>query len=258
MRILVGHQITSVKSTFCWTFAIKHAGVHFSIYTRYFGSVGLHSVPEGTRAVSGKFLMRCTGAGYCDIFFKCRLVDADGPLSRLKKAIFNPALYSTIKNWIVVSNRSQIGILRLLFKIVKPWTICFVEVHRWRAIRLRQNVTATVGQQHNSQVRCCIMDTEKALCSKAKRPEYYFCPFLDAISSSTSQRRKRRIIEGYFIAKWNLCETPKRPQLGTKRINFVVVVAGVLVGCFVDVSCCDPGHGGLHQTVQCTHTEQQP
>nr|CAB3219987.1 disintegrin and metalloproteinase domain-containing protein 10-like [Phallusia mammillata] len=39
--------------------------------------------------------------GYCDVFSKCRLVDADGPLSRLKKAIFNPELYSTIKNWIV-------------------------------------------------------------------------------------------------------------------------------------------------------------
>uniref|UniRef100_H2Y604 ADAM10 endopeptidase n=1 Tax=Ciona savignyi TaxID=51511 RepID=H2Y604_CIOSA len=39
--------------------------------------------------------------GYCDVFSKCRKVDADGPLSRLKKAIFNPALYNTIKNWIV-------------------------------------------------------------------------------------------------------------------------------------------------------------
>nr|XP_002127224.2 disintegrin and metalloproteinase domain-containing protein 10-like [Ciona intestinalis] len=39
--------------------------------------------------------------GYCDVFSKCRKVDADGPLSRLKKAIFNPALYNTIRNWIV-------------------------------------------------------------------------------------------------------------------------------------------------------------
>ena len=41
--------------------------------------------------------------GYCDVFSKCRSVDADGPLARLKKALFNPALYSSIKEWIVVS-----------------------------------------------------------------------------------------------------------------------------------------------------------
>ncbi|XP_076816614.1 disintegrin and metalloproteinase domain-containing protein 10-like [Clavelina lepadiformis] len=39
--------------------------------------------------------------GYCDVFSKCRSVDADGPLSRLKQAILNPELYSTIREWIV-------------------------------------------------------------------------------------------------------------------------------------------------------------
>lgn len=40
--------------------------------------------------------------GYCDVFMRCRLVDADGPLARLKKAIFNAELYETIAEWIVV------------------------------------------------------------------------------------------------------------------------------------------------------------
>uniref|UniRef100_A0A7N6AV78 Disintegrin and metalloproteinase domain-containing protein 10 n=1 Tax=Anabas testudineus TaxID=64144 RepID=A0A7N6AV78_ANATE len=39
--------------------------------------------------------------GYCDVFMRCRLVDADGPLARLKKAIFNPELYENIADWIV-------------------------------------------------------------------------------------------------------------------------------------------------------------
>ncbi|XP_051919737.1 disintegrin and metalloproteinase domain-containing protein 10 isoform X1 [Hippocampus zosterae] len=39
--------------------------------------------------------------GYCDVFMRCRLVDADGPLSRLKKAIFNAEIYETIAEWIV-------------------------------------------------------------------------------------------------------------------------------------------------------------
>lgn len=37
---------------------------------------------------------------------KCRLVDADGPLARLKKAIFNPELYENIAEWIVVRTES--------------------------------------------------------------------------------------------------------------------------------------------------------
>ncbi|KAI4900184.1 hypothetical protein NFI96_002659 [Prochilodus magdalenae] len=41
--------------------------------------------------------------GYCDVFMKCRLVDADGPLARLKKAIFNLELYENIAEWIVAS-----------------------------------------------------------------------------------------------------------------------------------------------------------
>ncbi|XP_064644930.1 disintegrin and metalloproteinase domain-containing protein 10-like [Lineus longissimus] len=40
--------------------------------------------------------------GYCDAFFKCRRVDADGPLARLKNLLFNPATLNTIKEWIVV------------------------------------------------------------------------------------------------------------------------------------------------------------
>lgn len=46
--------------------------------------------------------------GYCDVFMKCRLVDADGPLARLKKAIFNPEFYESIAEWIVVSTASYL------------------------------------------------------------------------------------------------------------------------------------------------------
>uniref|UniRef100_H3CVB6 Disintegrin and metalloproteinase domain-containing protein 10 n=1 Tax=Tetraodon nigroviridis TaxID=99883 RepID=H3CVB6_TETNG len=39
--------------------------------------------------------------GYCDVFMRCRPVDDDGPLARLKKAIFNTELYENIAEWIV-------------------------------------------------------------------------------------------------------------------------------------------------------------
>lgn len=41
--------------------------------------------------------------GYCDIFRKCRSVDADGPLARLKNVIFNPKTIEEVKSWIQVN-----------------------------------------------------------------------------------------------------------------------------------------------------------
>lgn len=40
--------------------------------------------------------------GYCDVFHKCRGVDADGPLARLKNLIFDPKTLQSIKDWIVI------------------------------------------------------------------------------------------------------------------------------------------------------------
>eukprot|EP00057_Strongylocentrotus_purpuratus_P006255 XP_011660729.1 PREDICTED: disintegrin and metalloproteinase domain-containing protein 10 [Strongylocentrotus purpuratus] len=59
---------------------------------------------EGTTDV--KVLYQMPGApcneyqGYCDVFYKCRNVDSNGPLSRLTNAILNPELYSNIAAWI--------------------------------------------------------------------------------------------------------------------------------------------------------------
>ncbi|ESP01850.1 hypothetical protein LOTGIDRAFT_138941 [Lottia gigantea] len=38
--------------------------------------------------------------GYCDVFHRCRGVDAEGPLARLKNLIFDPKNLQTIKDWI--------------------------------------------------------------------------------------------------------------------------------------------------------------
>ncbi|CAI9736049.1 and metalloproteinase domain-containing 10-like isoform X1 [Octopus vulgaris] len=40
--------------------------------------------------------------GYCDVFHRCRRVDAEGPLARLKNLIFNPETLQTIREWIIV------------------------------------------------------------------------------------------------------------------------------------------------------------
>ncbi|XP_063229984.1 disintegrin and metalloproteinase domain-containing protein 10 [Bacillus rossius redtenbacheri] len=38
--------------------------------------------------------------GYCDVFFKCRAVDAEGPLARLKNLLFNKETLQTVAQWI--------------------------------------------------------------------------------------------------------------------------------------------------------------
>ena len=41
--------------------------------------------------------------GYCDVFLKCRKVDAEGPLVRLKNLIFNQENLISIAQWVTVS-----------------------------------------------------------------------------------------------------------------------------------------------------------
>ena len=38
--------------------------------------------------------------GYCDVFLKCRKVDAEGPLVRLKNLLFNEETLLTIAQWV--------------------------------------------------------------------------------------------------------------------------------------------------------------
>ena len=40
--------------------------------------------------------------GYCDVFLKCRQVDAEGPLVRLKNLLFNQRTLLTIAQWVTV------------------------------------------------------------------------------------------------------------------------------------------------------------
>lgn len=39
--------------------------------------------------------------GYCDVFLKCRAVDAEGPLVRLKNLLFNKHTLNTVQQWVI-------------------------------------------------------------------------------------------------------------------------------------------------------------
>jgi disintegrin and metalloproteinase domain-containing protein 10 len=40
--------------------------------------------------------------GYCDVLSKCRSVDAEGPLTKLKNLLTNPDIAKTALDWITV------------------------------------------------------------------------------------------------------------------------------------------------------------
>lgn len=57
--------------------------------------------PNATKGLILKPGSPCVGTlGYCDIFSKCRAVDAEGPLARLKNILLNPETLLTIRDWV--------------------------------------------------------------------------------------------------------------------------------------------------------------
>jgi disintegrin and metalloproteinase domain-containing protein 10 len=64
-------------------------------------------IPQMMNAMNSGFILKpgspCAGTlGYCDIFSKCRLVDGEGPLLRLKNFLLNPVTLSAIRIWVTV------------------------------------------------------------------------------------------------------------------------------------------------------------
>lgn len=63
----------------------------------------LFNIKRNTTGFNLKPGSACVNAqGYCDIMSKCRAVDAEGPLLRLKNALLNTKTLSGIKTWITV------------------------------------------------------------------------------------------------------------------------------------------------------------
>lgn len=66
--------------------------------------------------------------GYCDVFQKCRGVDADGPLARLKDLLFSEETFNEIKDWIMVSDEFFVSLFKLEILLV-PCSAHLLFVH---------------------------------------------------------------------------------------------------------------------------------
>lgn len=66
--------------------------------------------------------------GYCDVFLKCRAVDAEGPLVRLKNLLFNRQTLQTVAQW-VTENWYMVCLMGILFVIFMGMFIKCCAVH---------------------------------------------------------------------------------------------------------------------------------
>lgn len=66
--------------------------------------------------------------GYCDVFLRCRAVDAEGPLVRLKNLLFNPQTLTTVAQW-VTENWYMVVLMGIAFVIVMGMFIKCCAVH---------------------------------------------------------------------------------------------------------------------------------
>jgi len=66
--------------------------------------------------------------GYCDVFLKCRAVDADGPLVRLKNLLLNRETLQTVAEWIV-DNWYLVVLMGVAFIVVMGSFIKCCAVH---------------------------------------------------------------------------------------------------------------------------------
>lgn len=82
--------------------------------------------------------------GYCDVFQKCRDVDADGPLARLKKLLFNEETFNEIRDWIIVSCGyifSHQIVVGTFFQQLRK------EVHKVKSMQLKLSCCRSTGGQ---------------------------------------------------------------------------------------------------------------
>ncbi|XP_033173953.1 disintegrin and metalloproteinase domain-containing protein 10 isoform X3 [Drosophila mauritiana] len=100
--------------------------------------------------------------GYCDVFLKCRAVDADGPLVRLKNLLLNRQTLQTVAEWIV-DNWYLVVLMGVAFIVVMGSFIKCCAVHtpssnpkKRRARRISETLRAPMNtlrrmQRHPNQ-----------------------------------------------------------------------------------------------------------
>ena len=98
--------------------------------------------------------------GYCDIFRKCRDVDSNGPLARLKKLLFNEETIKTVSEW--------------------------VQEHWWAVVLMGIGLTLIMAVF----VKCCAVHTPSTNPNKAPAQSIY----------ETLRRPQTLIVRLFFVA----------------------------------------------------------
>ncbi|CAJ0572882.1 unnamed protein product, partial [Mesorhabditis spiculigera] len=88
----------------CYLACLKDGKCLSSVLLPEFSSQRLQFLQSGRKGQSGLVLhpgSPCNNyKGYCDILRKCRSVDANGPLARLKNLLFNKRTFDSVQQWV--------------------------------------------------------------------------------------------------------------------------------------------------------------
>lgn len=117
----------------------------FRLYTRWLSqyipmvfSVSLIDKPETCASTTSSVLSRhfqrkvltlasgapCSGnKGYCDKFNMCRLLDADGPIARLKNSFLNLDDFDDIAEWMKVKDQFHSAYDNSIYKMLEEVTV---------------------------------------------------------------------------------------------------------------------------------------
>lgn len=91
---------------------------------------------------------------------KCRAVDAEGPLARLKNLLFNKDTLRTVAQWITVSYKFECRIIILIIIIIRSF---FFQEFWWAAVLMGIAFIIFMGLF----IKCCAVHTPS---SNPKKP----------------------------------------------------------------------------------------
>ncbi len=99
--VALSNYMISIVVYFIWTFSVSMADKPETCASTTSSVLSRHFQKKALPLVGGA---PCSGSrGYCDKFHVCRLLDADGPIARLKNSFLNLDDFDDIAEWMKVT-----------------------------------------------------------------------------------------------------------------------------------------------------------
>uniref|UniRef100_A0AAV2L2C6 ADAM10 endopeptidase n=1 Tax=Knipowitschia caucasica TaxID=637954 RepID=A0AAV2L2C6_KNICA len=154
--------------------------------------------------------------GYCDKFQVCRLLDADGPIARLKNSFLHLDEFKDLGEWmkvywwaILVAVASVSAVMSCIICLCSR-TLDTSLLRKWRAVRVVEKVLSSVESHNTPSVVCT--------CHTAKRKDF----------TSASVTRNTMICGAHFKQEDYVSSDRMAMEMGFKTSSQVKLVGGAV------------------------------